>query len=204
MVDTSDEYEVWKYIDADDLWALDKLILARKSGHICGPVGMPVPAPGTYIVRPCVNAMGLGLGTTRTFIQDSTEHLPPGYFWCEEFDGPHVSIDYHWGEAVLCVQGFKPHEEFIRWVRWSKNDTHLRELPENLKSFVYKYEWINCEYIGERLIEVHFRRNPDFDFGNIDFIPVWGNDSGTHKLDLNIWRYVECPDVHGRIGAYVK
>ena len=38
-----------------------------------------------------------------------------------------------------------------------------------------KYEWINCEFIGDKLIEVHFRRNPDFRYNNNVAIPVWEN-----------------------------
>ena len=38
------------------------------------------------------------------------------------------------------------------------------------------YNWINCEFIGNNLIEVHFRRNPDFRYGNTVAIPVWKND----------------------------
>ena len=56
------EDEMWKTINPDEMWVLDKLILSRKMGYICGPVGTDVPKPDWYIVRPCVNAMGLGLG----------------------------------------------------------------------------------------------------------------------------------------------
>ena len=38
------------------------------------------------------------------------------------------------------------------------------------------YDWINCEFIGENLIEVHFRRNPDFRYGNSIAIPVWEDE----------------------------
>jgi hypothetical protein len=205
LIDSSEEMDVWACIDADDLWALDKLILAKKTGHSCGPVGMPVPNPGTYIVRPCVNPLGLGLGTQRIHIDHDTSHLTPGHFWCEEFDGPHISMDYHWGEPSLCVQGFKPHDEFLRWSRWTKTDQHIIYLPKILQQFAKKYEWINCEFIGGKLIEVHFRRNPNFDYGNSDFIPVWhDSDDISSRMNLSMWRYIECPAMHGRIGAYIK
>jgi hypothetical protein len=48
---------------------------------------------------------------------------------------------------------------------------------------------------------VHLRSNPDFDYDNTEFIPVWKNQS------VNVpegYRYVKCPDIHGRIGAYIK
>jgi hypothetical protein len=202
MINTSDEYEVWRYVDPEDLWVFDKLILARRLGYTCGPTGIPVPNPGVYIVRPCVNAMGLGLGTKRVFIDNNTEHLPVGHFWIEEFDGPHLSVDYHWGEQVLCVQGFKPHEEFIRWAAWSKVD-FSKELPDIIKPFAKKYEWINCEFIGNKVLEIHFRRNPDFDYNNSIFIPVW-NEEMKDNPRYNTMQFIECPDVNGRIGAFVK
>jgi len=30
---------VWETIDPDELWAMDKLILSRKLGYVCGPTG---------------------------------------------------------------------------------------------------------------------------------------------------------------------
>jgi len=76
------EEQVWKSIHPDDIWAMDKLIVSRKMGYICGPVGTSVPAPDYYIVRPCINALGLGLGldTQKIYIEDNTDHLPTGHF----------------------------------------------------------------------------------------------------------------------------
>jgi len=42
--------------------------------------------------------------------------------------------------------------------------------------FLHKYKWINCEFIGDKLIEVHFRRNPDFRYGNSKATPIWNDD----------------------------
>jgi hypothetical protein len=74
-------------------------------------------------------------------------------------------------------------------------------LPDILKKFANKYEWINCEYIGGKLIEVHFRHNEDFEGGITHFIPVWEGETIDPPDD---YRYREYPDIHGRIGAYVK
>ena len=81
------EEDVWKIIDPDDIWVMDKLILSRKLGYICGPVGTDVPKPGWYIIRPCVNMKGLGLGAEKKWLDGNTDHLPHGYFWCEWFEG---------------------------------------------------------------------------------------------------------------------
>lgn len=190
----------WKNIDPDHIWVLDKLILSRKSGYICGPTGLDVPKPDFYIVRPCVNLMGLGLGAQKLWLDDNTDHLPLGFFWCEWFDGRHLSVDYRNGEQVLCVEGCKPSNTFTRWQSWKKTDDVVA-FPDILKSFKEKYEYINCEFIGGRLIEVHFRKNEDFDGGISEFIPVWEGEIVNPPPGYS---YREYPDVHGRIGAYVK
>ena len=64
MNDTEED-KVWKTINPDYIWVMDKLILSRKLGYKCGPTGIDVTEPGYYIVRPCVNALGLGLGAKK-------------------------------------------------------------------------------------------------------------------------------------------
>lgn len=194
------EDQVWKTIDPDDMWVLDKLILSKKLDYNCGPVGLDVTIPGYYIVRPCVNMQGLGLGAQKVWLDQSTTHLPVGHFWCEWFEGRHLSIDYHRGKQVLAVEGHKPDTTFTRWEHWVRVADRIR-LPRILHSFVEKYEWINCEYIGGKLIEVHFRHNEDFVNGIVHFIPVWEGESTDPPEG---YTYREYPDVHGRIGAFVK
>lgn len=200
MLPDSAEDVVWKTINPDDIWVLDKLILSRKLEYKCGPVGLDVPTPGYYIVRPCVNMLGLGLGAERVWLEQETMHLPLGYFWCEWFEGRHLSIDYHWGEQSLAVEGHKPTDTFTRWNHWVKVQDKI-ELPEIIKDFGKQYQWINCEYIGGKLIEVHFRHNEDFEDDIEHFIPVWEGES-TEPPDG--YTYRAYPDIHGRIGAFVK
>ena len=194
------EDSVWKTIDPDDLWVLDKLILSRKLGYVSGPVGLDVPKPGYYIVRPCVNMLGLGLGAQRVYIEEETVNLPVGHFWCEWFMGRHLSIDYHWGEQVLAVEGFKDYDTFTHWKIWQRVDDTIA-LPDILKDFANRYEYINCEYIDGQLIEVHLRRNEDFNANVNTFIPVWEGQSTTPPRG---YTYRDYPDVHGRIGAFIK
>ena len=196
----SAEELVWKSIKPEHIWVLDKLILSRKMYYKCGPVGLNVPEPGYYIVRPCVNLMGLGLGAQKLYLEKSTDHLPLGYFWCEWFDGRHLSIDYHHGKQKLAVEGHKPSTTFTKWDHWVKVADRLK-FPDILDEFVDQYEWINCEFIGKRLIEVHFRHNEDFNGGITHFIPVWAGENTTPPAG---YTYKEYPDVHGRIGAFIK
>ena len=193
------EEEVWMCIDPQDMWVLDKLIVARMSGHIAGPIGVDVTNPGWYIVRPAVNALGLGIGAERHWLTGNTDTLAPGHFWCEWFDGRHLSVDYHWGVQTLAVEGFKPDTTFTRWTDWRLVDDVV-PLPAMLTKIADKYEWINCEYIGGKLIEVHLRNNQDFAGNVYHFIPVWDGDP---TVPPEGYEYLDYPDIHGRIGAFI-
>ena len=191
---------VWKTADPDDLWVCDKLILSRKLGYKCGPAGIDVPEPGWYVVRPCVNALGLGLGAKKKYIVEETMDLDYGSFWCEWFEGRHLSVDYKYGKQILCVEGFKSKNTFTKWDKWVKTDDQI-PLPKILNTLADRYIYINCEFIGNKLIEVHFRYNPDFEDDISEFIPVWEGEDISPPPE---YTYIEYPDIHGRIGAYVK
>lgn len=189
----------WQTADANEIWVYDKLILSRKLGYACGPVGIDVPVPAWYIVRPCVNIMGLGLGAKKMHLTKYTIDLDPGHFWCEWFDGRHLSVDYEYGKQVLCVEGFKSEDTFTKWDKWIATDDQI-PFPKVLEQFVNKPN-VNCEFIGGILMEVHFRSNPDFEQDIKEFIPVW---QGQTTEPPNGYRYIDYPDVHGRIGAFIK
>ena len=74
------EEQYWQNPNPDTMWVTDKLILASKMGYKCGPAGIDVPESGDYIVRPVVNAYGLGIGAKKMFIEQTTTHIPPGFF----------------------------------------------------------------------------------------------------------------------------
>lgn len=197
----SSEDIVWKTICAEDLWVLDKLILARTLGYCSGPTGMNVPKPGHYIVRPCVNLLGMGLGAQKIYLVDETDFLPLGHFWCEWFDGDHVSVDYENGNQILAVQGFRHSNNLTRWSKWMKIHKEY-PIPSCLASFAKKYRHINIEYIGGKVIEVHFRCNPDWQLAeNIqELIPVWDNQKISPPAG---YEYIESPD-DARAGFFVK
>jgi hypothetical protein len=199
MEDSAEDF-VWQNIDPDLIWVMDKLIVSRKMRYNCGPVGLDVPHPGFYIVRPCVNMLGLGLGATKMWLEKDTCNLPYGYFWCEWFEGRHLSVDYYYGAQRLCVEGRKSEDTFTQWDDWSRTDDVLA-FPEILKSISYPHKWINCEFIGGKLIEVHLRRNEDFDEDTQHFIPVW---EGQDTTPPEGYIYREYLDIHGRIGAFIK
>ncbi len=182
-----DEDQAWLNATPEDLWLFDKLIVARSLGYICGPAGVDVPAPGHYIVRPCVNVTGMGKGASIQWIEEETDDLPPGTFWCEVFAGRHLSVDYQYGDQVLCVEGHRPPwAPLYRWDRWVKTDDVV-ECPPGLLKFPH----LNCEYIDGKLIEIHLRHNPDFTNNNArELIPVWG-DSYAGQVVQPGYRFVE-------------
>ena len=187
-------------IHIEDLWVYNKLILSRVLGYTCGPVGTTVPKPDFYIVRPSTNLLGMGRFARKEYLYKSTDHYHPGEFWCEIFEGDHISVDYHHQEQKLAVLGVRDdYDPYYKWQKWSKVDVKA-PFPDILKNLKGDYDWINCEFIGNRLIEVHFRQNPDFRYENTEAIPVWDK-----KLEdsLDGYRFIEDKDYRRR-GFWVK
>jgi hypothetical protein len=190
-MNTSEE-DAWINCETNDLWLFDKLILSRKLGYKCGPAGVPVPTPGNYIVRPVTNIIGMGKGASFKYIEHDTKDLPTGSFWCQIFEGRHLSVDYHYGSPILTVEGFRnPGDPLWKFSKWQKCAEHLF-MPIEL-SVLRKFEYVNIEYIGKRVIEVHLRGNPDFVHGNTVAIPVWNDDDVDQPVSDEL-RYIDAPD----------
>lgn len=172
-LEVSDE---WNSIHSEDMWIYNKLFLNYRLGHLCGPTGCPVPYSGDYIVRPSINLLGMGRYSRIEWIEKDTERFHPAEFWCEIFEGPHISVDFQDKKSKLVVLGERDDDDpLYKWKKWTKVDYEV-EFPSVLDNLKGNYEWINCEFIGNNLIEVHFRRNPDFRYGNNVAIPVWKGD----------------------------
>jgi hypothetical protein len=174
MLNISDR-DVYDSCPVDWLWIYDKLIVARKQDILAAPAGIAVSESAEYIVRPITNIRMMGRGARLTYIQvGDDEAVPDGHFWSEILTGPHISVDYHWGEQALTVQGFRDNPARLdRFSRWCKIDIE-RPLPAILHGLEDHAEWINVEYIGNRVIEVHLRYNDDFANHDGDEIwPVW-------------------------------
>jgi hypothetical protein len=132
-----------------------------------------VPIPNHYIVRPSINFLGMGRFSRMEWIPNKTDHFHPSEFWCERFYGEHISVDFKDKESKLVVIGERDADNpLYKWKKWTKIDKKV-EFPSLLDDLVGNYEYINCEFIGDKLIEVHFRQNPDFRYGNTVAIPVW-------------------------------
>ena len=174
-----DDKDVWKFIEADDLWIYDKLILSKKLGYNCGPAGTLPEKESYYVVRPCVNFRMMGKGASVQLLSPKhSDSVPDGYFWCERFTGRHVSIDYNYGKQVLAVEAFKEDEDRLdRFTAWRKINNFDFMLPSILEPIAKKYEWLNIEAIGGNVIEVHLRYNDDFKNHDGDVvIPIWKDE----------------------------
>ena len=179
-----DSQDEWNSIHDEDLWVYNKLFLNQRLRHLCGPVGVPVPYPGYYIVRPSINLLGMGRFSRIEWIDNVTDHLHPAEFWCEIFKGEHLIVDFQHQEAKLVVRGTRDDDDpLYKWKKWEKIDREVK-FPSILSNLKGNYEWINCEFIGNHLIEVHFRRNPDFRYNNTVAVPVWRNDRPQKMGDL--------------------
>lgn len=193
-------------IAPEDLWVYNKLQFSRMMGYICGPIGAPVPYPGWYMVRPRINFLGMGRNARKIWLtpEDETEKFGyPSEFWCEYITGDHISVDFENRQPILTVRGVRTRNfssiEHSRWLRWEKTSGFFK-FPHILGDLSKKYGTINVEYIGGKPIEVHFRHNPDFVWGNSVAIPVFKNENTDPP---NGYRYVESPD-YERIGFFIK
>ena len=90
-------------IAPEDLWVYNKLQFSKLLGHICGPIGAPVPYPGWYMVRPRINFLGMGRNARKIWLtpnDDTEKYGYPSEFWCEYITGDHISVDYEKKEQV--------------------------------------------------------------------------------------------------------
>ena len=188
----SESSDEWNFIHNEDLWVYNKLFLSRVLGYNCGPAGVSVPKPDFYVIRPSLNLMGMGRFSRIEWLDDDTEHLHPSEFWCEVFEGEHLSVDFYNKECFLVVRGIRePDSPLYKWSKWEKIEKEIK-FPSILNKLIGNYEWINCEFIENKLIEVHFRRNSDFMHNNSVAIPVWEENT---FIDSE-YKYIKDQDYH--------
>lgn len=164
----------------------DKLYLSNYLGYRCGPSGYAPSQSSNYIVRPTYNLSGMSAGASILHIDaGDLRVVPPGYFWCEIFTGEHISVEYKsdGSKQIPCRSwlGEKTDRDPLRFTRWSISETDI-ELPE---PFLHMTDipHMNAEFIGGKLIEVHFRGTPDPKHS--EFIPVWEDNE-----DI-MYRYIQ-------------
>lgn len=192
------DHQIWPLLDVEDLWVYDKLILSKKLGQVCGPVGVPVPYEGIYVVKPITNIEGMGKDAKLSYIKEDTEHLPTGHFWQELYTGRHLSVDFLYGKQIRCTEGYSAGPS--RFYRWCVVD-ETPSVPQVLMDVISRYEKANIEFIGPNIIEAHLRGNPDFEDGAVEIIPVWKDNQ--FKLEDDRFVFVKAKD-GDRVGFYKR
>ena len=192
----------------------NKLWLSEQLGYNCGPASISPSSSGWYIVRPIMNLSGMGIGAEKVWI-DAGDHtkVPPGYFWCEWFEGNQYSVTYQWNgyhtgwKPISCWQGIKEEDDLSKFSRWLKTDfyPHIGIFFHELSDL----EKINIEYIENNIIEVHLRTSPEPDYNEL--IPVWkGQEEVVDKYIKMGYNYITSyDDAEGfldtpRVGFLVK
>lgn len=207
-----DDIEAWKVYPFHRMW-FNKLWVSEKFKYTCGPCGVPVPHEGKYIVRPIYNLYGMGAGAKIINLKpEDSETVPPGYFWCEVFEGDHFSVELTWNRPLWKVTSvFQGHhaseEELFRFSSWEKVTREIY-IPDELNE-LWDCGQINIELIGNKIIEVHLRGSPD-PTEYTEFVPIW-NDTPKEFIESfkSTHKFLEAPDyVHStsllRKGFYVK
>lgn len=190
----------------------NKLWLADQLGYNCGPAGLSPFKAGVYVVRPIYNLRGMGLNSRFQHIEaNDVAAVEPGYFWCEKFEGRHISASFKFFHNTVAkwipfsaFEGFrgidKPLYKFEKWIRVSINE--VPEVPRLLND-LSDVSTINVEFIGNKIIEVHLRDTPDPDYDEL--YPVWENDA--IEMDCEFIPSIDNADGHlpeKRLGFYVK
>ena len=171
-------------------WIFNKLEVALRLGYDAAPIMVPVTKPCKYIIRPIYNLYGMGIGAHAKDLDprmDFEDHVvgEPGTFWCEYFEGDHVSVDYKWVDEgkggihsgwrpVNAMQGVKSEHQGL-FESWTRVKPELRLLPDWVEA-LYDVTDLNIEWIGNRIIEVHLRTGNDV-IANLplgtQLIPLW-------------------------------
>lgn len=170
--------EAWQYYP-QLRWLYDRLQLSQTLEYECGPAGTLPPRPGIWFVKPIINLNGMGVGAYAQHY-DGGPGFPvrPGSFWMPHFTGRHLSIDlkrassgWDFGLTVECIyRNNRPFE-------WRKV-TDVPELPDIIAIDGTDIPCLNIELIGSNVIEVHLRRNHDFDAmpEASSVFPVWDGE----------------------------
>lgn len=149
----------------NESWVYNRMELARKLGHRCGPMEM-VPSEWPVFLKPIYNFRGGGFGaqvirSPEAFFQQG--HCSTGLFWCEVFRGDHLSFDLvlQQGEVVFdhTFSG-RPIGDgmFDQWVTVEPPPDVLKTVVSWAQDALPEYTGaVNVETIGGRIIEAHLR-----------------------------------------------
>jgi len=162
-------------------WVFNKLALALRLNYIAGPAGIAIPYEGDYIVRPTYNLSGMGVGARRMRLESGDNYsVRPGEFWCEFFEGPHITVDYAWQGNMLvpvfAAQGEVDDVELFRFTKWQRIVPPQLHIPGWIQEFE-NVPRINIEFIDGHIIEIHLRPGIDFPGDATEIVPIWSDST---------------------------
>ena len=194
-----DDFQAWQSFPYMRQW-FNKLYLAETLGYHCGPGGVPPETSGYYCVRPIYNLDGMGVGARKQWIEagDRTG-VEPGYFWCEWFDGDQYSVtyepaDFYDLQQTSCFKAERDVDRLFRFKRWTRSNEQIA-VPFKIEEemVLSGASVINIEFIGDKVIEIHFRDTPDPDYDEL--IPVWSDEQQIVDIYGKMgYTYIEAPD----------
>jgi hypothetical protein len=203
----TEDYQAW--IEYPQYrWIYNKLELSIKLGYDAGPACVPITKTGNYIIRPIYNLYGMGIGShirkidiSEAKLMENHALIPPGYFWCEYFEGDHISIDFKrtkspsgsifaW-KIFHAMQGIENKKELTKFEKWIRIELTDILLPDFLNEIDCPY--LNIEMIGNKIIEVHLRKGNQVLYGQkigASVTPLWRGQE--HYINSD--RYIENED----------
>ena len=195
-----EDHEAWAVFGKTELrWVFNKLEIALRQNLHAGPAGTAPNKTGTYISRPIYNPYGMGVGAKKFFYSEGMyeqvinhDIVPPGHFWCEWLEGPHLSIDYRqkenglWYTESMWEGSHASEENLTKFSSWEKLDPNIAPTPYLWGNF---FPWLkekqnqitefNIETRSEKIIEAHLRLGnsvfEDLPIGTT-LIPLWEDD----------------------------
>jgi hypothetical protein len=208
---SEEDFESWNlYKNTEHRWVFNKLEVALLQGLHAGPAATAPDRNGKYVMRPIYNIYGMGIGAkTFTYNKDvdynnfiNHDVVPPGHFWCEWLDGPHLSVDYNqdvngfWHTRSVWEGEHEASSNLTRFSSWKRREESAAPLWNQLPiepGFLYDPEVpvFNIEMIGDFIIEMHLRLGNDpFDEYPVgtQVLPVWNDEEapeGEWKANLH-------------------
>jgi len=200
MTVIEEDFEAWNAYP-QHRWVFNKLEVALRMGYDAGPTGVPISKAGMHIVRPTYNLYGMGIGAKKIYLDPEKDaddmialaHVPPGHFWCEYFEGKHLSVDYYrsgdeWVPFCATRGVHRFEDDLVMFDLWERIDPPKElDLPEFMHKEIKEPRYINVEAKGDKIFEIHLRSGNDhfwdYPVGTIMY-PVWDTDSNDHRSDL--------------------
>lgn len=216
----------------DHRWIYNKLLLCEYQGIPCAP--MPIkPINYPVVIKPIVNLYGMGLDAVKVNnLEEFEGHWLSTKFWSQYFRGEHLSWDIVMlsGEIKFhtCFKGHKG-DSFGTFKLWES--VHM-DLPDVIKGLILdKFKdysgCLNCETIGDKIIECHLRMGDidlflsdklkegitavydgkEYDFSKVKLeriylFPIWGDENDWNKYDKINKKLTKLLETHKNIIQY--